>query len=68
MLRLHIIKRRNGWAVVREGAKRAYLIKPTVKESIKSAKDGFKQYPKKLITHSSDGTVESVEFINDRGE
>ena len=59
MIKVHIISRGKKWAVVREGAERAYRVENTVERAEASAARGFKRsgQPIKIITHNEDGSV-----------
>ena len=59
MITVHIIKRGKKWAVVREGAERAYRLTNTVGDAELIAANGFKRsgQPIRIITHSETGSV-----------
>jgi hypothetical protein len=54
-LRTHVIKRDSGWAVKRQGTKRASKVYPTQEEAIKGAKKMIKSSD--VVIHKRDGSI-----------
>ncbi|MCU0288037.1 MAG: DUF2188 domain-containing protein [Acidobacteria bacterium] len=54
--RLHVIAKRNNWAIRREGASRALKVVPLREDAIKIAKSLYKE-GFELVIHRKDGTV-----------
>lgn len=55
--RTHIVKRKNGWAIVAEGSRRARMIFTTKDTAIKQAKK-MKRPGGMIIIHKHDGTIQ----------
>lgn len=59
--RTHVIKRKNGWAVKKQGAAKALRVYKTKAEAIERAsklrKDGYD-----IIIHREDGSVQKWEY------
>lgn len=51
----HVIKRKDGWAVKRQGSKRAAKIYPTQKEAVEEARK--MSGSAEVIVHKRDGSV-----------
>ena len=59
---IHVIKRKNGWAIVKPG-RRAIKIMPNYKQAIARARILAQNQKTKLVVHREDGTVaESVSY------
>lgn len=55
--RYHVTKRGDGWAVKREGSKKASKVHPT-KESAKQDAQRFREKGNDVVIHKKDGTIE----------
>jgi len=61
--RNHVVKRGSGWAVKKEGNKRATKVYTSKKEAIEGAKESKKQgYD--LVIHKKDGSIQKWEKSN----
>ncbi len=54
--RVHVIPTQDGWAVKKEGAKRAMVV-TTTKDSAVKAANGIKTAAR-IVVHKSDGTIQ----------
>ena len=61
--RVHIISHERGWAVQKEGAKRATGVWDTKKDAIDQGKKIAKESESELVIHTKDGKIEASEII-----
>ena len=55
--RAHVVKRESGWAVKKEGAKRANRIYSTKEEAVRGAQK-LKEKGSDIVIHKRDGSIE----------
>ncbi len=58
--RTHVVKRDSGWAVKKEGAKRASKVYTTKEEAVKGAQID-KKSGRDLVIHKKDGSIQKWE-------
>jgi len=61
--RIHIISHERGWAVQKEGAKRATGVWDTKEDAIDQGKKIAKASDSELVIHTKDGKIEASEII-----
>ena len=54
--RVHVVSSKDGWAVKKEGAKRATVVKSTKEGAVKAA-NNIKS-AKRVVVHKKDGTIQ----------
>lgn len=54
---VHVIPRKNGWAVVREGNERATAVHRTQSEAAKEGRDIARRDETEFLLHANDGRV-----------
>ena len=61
--RVHVVKRDSGWAVKKEGSKKASKIHDTKEEAIKDARKS-KKSGSDVVIHKKDGSIQKWEKSN----
>lgn len=59
--RVHVVPSKNGWAVKKEGTKRATVVKSTKKGALKAA-NNIKS-AERVVVHKKDGTIQKITKI-----
>lgn len=63
---IHVVPRKDGWAVIKEGNQRAGSIHRTQAEALIQGRDQAKRDKVELVTHSRDGRIrDSDSYGND---
>jgi len=62
--RVHVVPSKDGWAVKKEGAKRATVVKTTKKGAVKAANNI--KTAVRVVVHKKDGTIQKNTKKNDK--